>query len=277
MVLSVFATVNWTVGRVFISVLDIAILTFIIYRLLLMIRGTRAIKLIEGLLVLLVIGVISGWMGLSALSWVFDQIWGVVFVSLAVIFQPELRRALEQLGRGQMFMSSTVLSAADAAQVIDEITSAVVSCAKTKTGVLIVIERSTGLNDYAESGIAMDATVSAELLCNIFVKNTPLHDGATVIRGSRVMAAACFLPLSDNPYLSMELGTRHRAAIGITEVSDAISVIVSEETGIISLARDGKLVRSMSEKQLRDALQEALIGDSEGSLHFWQRRLTKHG
>jgi len=275
--LSVFATVNWTVGRVFISVLDIAILTFIIYRLLLMIRGTRAIKLIEGLLVLLVIGVISGWMGLSALSWVFDQIWGVVFVSLAVIFQPELRRALEQLGRGQMFMSSTVLSAADAAQVIDEITSAVVSCAKTKTGVLIVIERSTGLNDYAESGIAMDATVSAELLCNIFVKNTPLHDGATVIRGSRVMAAACFLPLSDNPYLSMELGTRHRAAIGITEVSDAISVIVSEETGIISLARDGKLVRSMSEKQLRDALQEALIGDSEGSLHFWQRRLTKHG
>ena len=275
--MSVFATVNWTVGRVFISVLDIAILTFIIYRLLLMIRGTRAIKLIEGLLVLLVIGVISGWMGLSALSWVFDQIWGVVFVSLAVIFQPELRRALEQLGRGQMFMSSTVLSAADAAQVIDEITSAVVSCAKTKTGVLIVIERSTGLNDYAESGIAMDATVSAELLCNIFVKNTPLHDGATVIRGSRVMAAACFLPLSDNPYLSMELGTRHRAAIGITEVSDAISVIVSEETGIISLARDGKLVRSMSEKQLRDALQEALIGDSEGSLHFWQRRLTKHG
>ena len=274
--MSVFAAVNWTVGRVFISVLDIAILTFIIYRLLLMIRGTRAIKLIEGLLVLLVIGVISGWMSLSALSWVFDQIWGVVFVSLAVIFQPELRRALEQLGRGQMFMSSTVLSAADAAQVIDEITSAVVSCAKTKTGVLIVIERSTGLNDYAESGIAMDATVSAELLCNIFVKNTPLHDGATVIRGSRVMAAACFLPLSDNPYLSMELGTRHRAAIGITEVSDAISVIVSEETGIISLARDGKLVRSMSEKQLRDALQEALIGDSEGSLHFWQRRLTKH-
>ncbi|MBR6824225.1 MAG: diadenylate cyclase CdaA [Firmicutes bacterium] len=261
----------------FISVLDIAILTFIIYRLLLMIRGTRAIKLIEGLLVLLVIGVISGWMGLSALSWVFDQIWGVVFVSLAVIFQPELRRALEQLGRGQMFKSSTVLSADDAVQVIDEITSAVVSCAKTKTGVLIVIERSTGLNDYAESGIAMDATVSAELLCNIFVKNTPLHDGATVIRGSRVMAAACFLPLSDNPYLSMELGTRHRAAIGITEVSDAISVIVSEETGIISLARDGKLVRSMSEKQLRDALQEALIGDSEGSLHFWQRRLTKHG
>ncbi|MBQ3112201.1 MAG: diadenylate cyclase CdaA [Firmicutes bacterium] len=277
MVLNVFAAVNWTVGRVFISVLDIAILTFIIYRLLLMIRGTRAIQLIEGLLVLLVIGVISGWMGLSALSWVFDQIWGVVFVSLAVIFQPELRRALEQLGRGQMFKSSTVLSAADAAQVIDEITSAVVSCAKTKTGVLIVIERSTGLNDYAESGIAMDATVSAELLCNIFVKNTPLHDGATVIRGSRVMAAACFLPLSDNPYLSMELGTRHRAAIGITEVSDAISVIVSEETGIISLARDGKLVRSMSEKQLRDALQEALIGDSEGSLHFWQRRLTKHG
>lgn len=277
MVLNVFAAVNWTVGRVFISVLDIAILTFIIYRLLLMIRGTRAIQLIEGLLVLLVIGVISGWMGLSALSWVFDQIWGVVFVSLAVIFQPELRRTLEQLGRGQMFKSSTVLSAADAVQVIDEITSAVVSCAKTKTGVLIVIERSTGLNDYAESGIAMDATVSAELLCNIFVKNTPLHDGATVIRGSRVMAAACFLPLSDNPYLSMELGTRHRAAIGITEVSDAISVIVSEETGIISLARDGKLVRSMSEKQLRDALQEALIGDSEGSLHFWQRRLTKHG
>lgn len=253
--------------------IDIFIVTYAIYKLILLIRGTRAVQLLKGLAILLIASSISEVLNLYTVNWILGNIWSVIFVAFAVIFQPELRRALEQLGRGQFFArSSAVLGTGDAMSLISELSKAAVACAKTKTGVLIVLERETGLNDYIETGIKIDAMVTSELLVNVFVPSTPLHDGAVIIRGNRVAAAACFLPLTDNPYISMSLGTRHRAAIGITEVADAIAIIVSEETGIISVARDGKLVRYIDEKQLADILGEVFMVKSQTTHLFWQRR-----
>ncbi len=263
---------EWSFEFIIAALFDITILAFIIYKFLLMIKGTRAIPLIRGIVVLFLAATITQELGLLAMSWILDQLWAVVFVALAVIFQPELRRALEQIGRKQLIFSNRAdLNTGDIVHIIDEITGALVACAKTKTGVLLIIERETGLNDYIETGVRLDSAISQEFLVNVFVPNTPLHDGAAIIRGDRLAAAACFLPLSDNPYLSTTLGTRHRAGIGISEVSDAIALIVSEETGIISLARGGKLMRSLDEKQLRESLSSILNNAGETKF-FWQKK-----
>ena len=260
--------------KIILSIVDIAIVAFIMYKILLLIRGTRAIQVAKGLVFLLIAAMVSNFVDLYTIRWLLEQLWPVLFVALVIIFQPELRRALEQLGRGQFFSRKTSsLATADVIHLIDEIISAIVSCAKTKTGFLLIIERETGLNDYIETGVPVDAVVSQEILLNIFAHSTPLHDGATIIRDDRIVAAACFLPLTDNPYINTAIGTRHRAAIGLSEVSDAIALVVSEETGIISMARDGKLVRYLEEKQLREVLFTIYGASTDSSSkYFWQRR-----
>lgn len=256
-----------------INVLDILVVALLIYRLILQIRGTRAVQLIKGLVVLLVVATVSSWLGLYTINWIMNKIMAMVIVAIPVVFQPELRRALERLGRGKFFARPLYFLGEEAAdRLVTELVRAVTIMGRKKTGALIVLERETGIYDYMETGIKIDGLVSGELLLNIFVPNTPLHDGAVIIRGNRAVAAGCFLPLSENPDLSNELGTRHRAALGITEHSDAVVLVVSEETGIISIAQEGKLTRNLDEAALGQLLDNIFRPRAGASTHFWQRR-----
>lgn len=253
--------------------MDVVIVAFVLYKLFMLIRGTRAVQLIKGILFLLIASNISDLLNLYTIKWILDKTWATIFVALAVVFQPELRRALEQLGRGQFFTRPIpYLGAQDMSKLIDEVVRAIMILAKDKTGALIILERETGISDYIETGIKIDGIISNEVLVNLFVPQTPLHDGAVIIRGDRVVAAGCFLPLSDNPYLSKSLGTRHRAALGISEITDVVALVVSEETGTISLAHEGKLTRFLEEKTLKELLQELLLPTPQPTSHFWQRR-----
>ena len=250
---------SFNIMDMLIETIDILVVAALIYKLFVWIKGTRAVQLIKGLAVLLVATTVSNWLGLYTINWVLKNIQGMLIVAIPVVFQPELRRALERLGRGRFFARPIVfLGEEDAARIVGDIVRAVMVMAKNKTGALIVIERETGVNDYIETGVKLDSMISGEFLINIFVPNSPLHDGAVIIRGDRVAAAGCFLPLSENPDLTQELGTRHRAAMGITEISDAIAIVASEETGIVSVAREGSLTRYLDERMLREVLEESL-------------------
>ncbi len=256
-----------------INVVDVLVVAVLIYRLILQIRGTRAVQLIKGLVVLLVAATVSDWLGLYTFNWILNNIKTMVIVAIPVVFQPELRRALERLGRGKFFARPFYfLGEEDANRLLNELVRAVTTMSKVKIGALVVMERETGINDYIETGIKVDGVVSGEFLINIFMPNTPLHDGAVIIRGDRVAAAGCFLPLSEQPGLAKDLGTRHRAGLGITEHSDAVAVIVSEETGIISLAKEGKLIRNLDEKTLRELLEDMLLQKAGANNYFWNRR-----
>ncbi|MBL0385546.1 TIGR00159 family protein [Tumebacillus sp. ITR2] len=242
--------------------LDLLIVAFVLYRMILMIRGTRAVQLLKGVVMILLATGLAHTLHLGALSWLLDKILTIGLFAIPVVFQPELRRGLEQLGRGKFFSSrSTTLfqEEEDIPKTINELTKATGVLAKNKIGALIILERETGLSDHIETGIPIGAVVSSELLINTFIPNTPLHDGAVIIRGQNILAASCFLPLSDNALISKELGTRHRAGIGISEQSDAVAVIVSEETGAISLAADGKLTRNLDEQSFREFLTNLLV------------------
>jgi len=243
-----------------IALIDITVVAYVVYRLFLLIRGTRAVQLIKGIIVLLIATTVSQWLKLYTINWLLVNIRTVLLVALPVVFQPELRRALEQIGRGGVFINRAfiLMGEEDMSRVIDEIVRSADSMSKRKTGALMVIERETRLGDFIETGIKVDGSVTAELIMNIFVPNTPLHDGALIIRGDRIMAAACFLPLTDATNLSIELGSRHRAALGITEHSDAVAVVVSEETGTVSLANSGRIVRQLEPESLREMLTALL-------------------
>ncbi|CAM3072942.1 diadenylate cyclase CdaA [Paenibacillus sediminis] len=256
------------------NIIDILVVGYIMYQLILLVRGTRAIQLLKGILVLVVIWALSTWFDLYTLKWLMNQMFTFGVVAIFIIFQPELRRALEKLGRGKMFGRVTP-DDEEISKLIGELIKAVNYLSRRKIGALIVFERHTGINEYTESGIPMESLVSSELLINIFIPNTPLHDGAVIIRDKRIAAAACYLPLSENPFISKELGTRHRAAIGVSEVADAVSVVVSEETGQISLAINGQVVRDIKEESLISKLYEELkpnssIKEKRGSLWKWR-------
>lgn len=261
------------------DVIDILIVSYVIYKVIQLVRGTRAVQLLKGIVVIIVAWVLSIWFELDTLRWMMNQMITVGVLAIIVIFQPELRRALEQLGRGKLFLRTNNEDDEEYHKLLGEVIRAVNYLSRKKIGALIVFERSTGLNDYIESGISLEAKISSELLINIFIPNTPLHDGAVMIRHHHIMAAGCYLPLSENPFISKELGTRHRAAIGMTEVSDAMCVIVSEETGQVSLAMNGQIVRDIKEESLISKLFDDIKQSAKAKekLPFWRKRREPRG
>lgn len=239
------------------DLVDILIVAVIIYELLLLTRHTRGSALLKGLFLLLLIALLSNLLGLVSLNWLLTAILQNGAIVLVVLFQPEFRKALERMGRSKVFQKGTKKSLNEERDlIISEIIQTIMDLSKRRVGALIVFEQQTGLQDVVETGTRLNAEISAPLLENIFEPNTPLHDGAVVIRDNEVMAAACILPLAEASGVSRELGTRHRAAIGITENTDAIVLVVSEETGIVSLARDGRLTRPLTVKSLEEILNE---------------------
>ena len=268
--LSVLARFSWR------DIIDIAVVTFIAYKLIVVIRGSRAEQLIKGVAFILMASLVSRALGFNTINWLITQLMTVALVAIPVVFQPELRRGLEQLGRGRLFTRSGYIygDAKDFETMQQEILKAVNVFVKKRIGMLLVLERQTGLKEYIETGIAINGKVSAELLINIFIPHSPLHDGAVVLQGSQVVAAGCYLPLTENPNLSKELGTRHRAALGLTEHSDAVAIIVSEETGVVSLAVGGKLTRYLDEKTLKQMLLELFEPETNPFQQFWQWRTS---
>lgn len=263
------------------DILDILIVAFVIYKIIFWIKETRAWTLFKGIVVILVFTAVAVWLQLNTIVWILSNAVSVGIIAVIVVFQPELRRALEQLGNGgylsKLFKFDTIRGGEATEGVtkktIDEILKALDKMSQAHTGALILIERGVPLGDHERTGIPIDAIVTSQLLINIFEHNTPLHDGAVIIKNNRVAAATCFLPLTDSQEVSMELGTRHRAAIGASEVSDADVLVVSEETGGISLARNGVLYRNLS----TEALGKMLMGGGDQSRRkkaFWKGRRT---
>ena len=249
-------TVLWNVFNrpTIADVLDILIVAFLLYELLMLTKETRASAVLKGLVTLVVASWVSDLLGLTALNWVLLNVVNNGAVVLVILFQPELRKALEQLGRGAIHKTAVSADLEESGHIVSEITSCLLTLSRRRVGALIVIEQRIGLKDIIETGTSLNSQISAALLENIFEPNTPLHDGAVVIRGPRIMAAACILSLSEGKGISRELGTRHRAALGVTETTDAISLIVSEETGTISVARNGRLTRHLDRAALEDLL-----------------------
>ncbi|EEI22600.1 diadenylate cyclase CdaA [Limosilactobacillus fermentum] len=238
------ALLTW---RNFINLIDILVIWFLIYELMILVRGTRAVQLFKGIIIIIVVKLISWYIGLTTVSWVMDQIinWGVI--AMVVIFQPEIRRGLEHLGRGTMFTRTKTENEEEEA-LITQLDQAIQYMSKRRIGALIAIEMDTGLEEYIETGIPLDAEVTGALLINTFIPNTPLHDGAVIIKGGRIAVAAAYLPLSDSKLIPKELGTRHRAAVGISEVTDALTIVISEETGGVSITKDNELIRDMTQE-----------------------------
>ena len=241
--------------HLWLDVLDILIVAFVIYQLLQLIRGTHAVQVALGGAVLVLLFWASQWLDLQAVNWLMRTFLPYAVFGILVIFQPEIRKVLAHLGNTPLL---GVFGAGRAKDVLDEIVLATTSLASKKIGAILVLEREIGLKSYIETGIALDAQITYDLLINVFTPGTPLHDGAVVVQGNRVAAAACFLPLTVNPALSRTLGSRHRAAIGITEDTDAVALVVSEETGTISMVVGGRIRRGLDATALRQALYELM-------------------
>ena len=264
--------------------IEILIIAVLIYNIIKWVRDTKAWVLMKGILVLFVFYVLATILGFDAILWIFENGVGVGITALVILFQPELRKALEQLGKRNLvspfFDSAEENVFSD--ETINEIVKATYELARTRTGALIVIERGVKLDDYEATGITLDAKLTSQLLINIFEHNTPLHDGAVIVRGNRVTSATCYLPLSENTRLSKDLGTRHRAAVGISEATDSFTIVVSEETGGVAIAENGELTRRVGREFLHDRLielQNKSEDTQETKKNFFTRAasIAKHG
>ncbi len=263
------------------DIVEIIIIAFVLYQVMVWVKNTRAWMLFKGIIVILIFLLIAALFQMNTILWLSGKVVNIAAIALVIIFQPELRNALERLGRKNFltaffsfdFQKASVVRFSE--KTINEIVKACYEMGKVKTGALIVVERDVMLNEYIRTGIMLDSLVSSQLLINIFEHNTPLHDGAIIVRGDRVVSATCYLPLSDNMELSKELGTRHRAAVGISEVSDSMTIVVSEETGAVSLAVEGTLYRNIDADFLRSKLKFAakLSGETETYFEKLKRRL----
>lgn len=243
----------------FLDLIDIFIIAFLLYKLIIWTKETRAYEVLKGIGILFLVSLVSQVLTLNTLSWLLDSALqsGSIIIVICILFQPELRRVLEKLGRSGKRLGKGLFdaSAVSAAETVRDMHASIMALAHRRVGALIVVEQKTGLGDIIATGTRIEGILSGALIENIFEPNTPLHDGAVIVRGTTIVAAACFLPLSDDPTVSRELGTRHRAALGVSTVSDSVTLVVSEETGAISIARDGKLIRYIDSKALHDILE----------------------
>lgn len=255
------------------DIIDMAIVAFVFYKLYMLIRQTRAEQLIKGILVLLIATQVSGWLQLHVINWILRNTMTVGLIALLIVFQPELRRALEYIGRTRFLTKSIMdIEEEEIRNTVGELVKAVEFLSKQKIGALIIIEKETGLSEVVETGTQINGKISSELLINTFIPNTPLHDGAVVIRKGQILAAACLLPLTDNPNISRALGTRHRAGIGITEKSDSMAIIVSEETGDISVAENGKIKRFLDTEKLSHILLQSYRAEKNRQWQFLKKK-----
>lgn len=263
-----------------IDIIEIMVIAFAVYHIILWVKDTRAWVLLKGVVVLFVVWVIALILGMNVLLWIFENAMVIGITAIVIIFQPEFRNALEQLGR----KSFSSISAFDESRgkgeryterSVQGIVKAVYEMARVKTGAIIVVEKDIQCREFERTGIPIDAEISSQLLINIFEHNTPLHDGAVILRDNRVVSATCYLPLSDNLELSKDLGTRHRASLGVSEVSDSLTIVVSEETGVVSVAIDGKLMRQIQAEELTKMLKRVSKKTSDSSRKKWWKGAKK--
>lgn len=263
------------------DIVEIIIISFLVYHILVWIRDTKAWNLLKGIIVILVFLLFAALLNLSTILWIMEKIFSVGIIAVVIVLQPELRRALEQLGQknfvaGLMPFETKTSDGLFSDKTINEIVKASFEMGKVRTGALIVVEKNQKLTEYERTGIAVDAVVTNQILINIFEHNTPLHDGAVLVRGDRVVAATCYLPLSDSTRLSKELGTRHRAGVGVSEITDSLTIIVSEETGRVSVAYEGKLTRNVDADTLRKMLETVQNKAAEDKPRkAWKGRLKR--
>lgn len=263
----------------FINIMDVLLVWFVVYQLIKVVKGTKAVQLLKGIFAIFIARILTDVLQLSTLGWMIEQVlvWG--FLAVIIIFQPELRRALEQLGRGRLFARTMLEEEEERKRLLEALSKSVNYMAKRRIGALISIEKETGLTEYIETGTPLNADITSELLINIFIPNAPLHDGAVIVQRNRIAAASCYLPLSESPFISKELGTRHRAAIGLSEVSDAVTIVVSEETGAISIASDGNLNRGITIEEFEERIRHLWFGETvaQESTSMWRWGVRKNG
>lgn len=244
-----------------INLLDVAVVWYAIYKLMMLLRETKAVQLFKGIVVIVIIKLLSWYIGLSTVSWIMDQVinWGII--AIIIIFQPEIRRGLEHLGRGTFVHNRK--QGAEEEKMVKALDQAIQYMSKRRIGALITIQMNTGLEDYIETGIKLDADITGALLINIFIPNTPLHDGAVIIKDNKIAVAAAYLPLSESNLIPKALGTRHRAAVGISEVTDALTIVVSEETGGVTITKNSELLRDLTQNDYLKLLRNELIPKQE--------------